>query len=83
MNDRPGPNRCGTVARIVWPDGTLTRNCDPGALSGGHVTLTRWTAGAASAGTSIVNVSPGAQPSGIDARALRPSGICTVIALPA
>ena len=46
VNDRPGPNRWGTVARIVWPDGTLTSNCDPGALSGGHVTLTRWTGGA-------------------------------------
>ena len=81
INDRPGPRRRGTVARIVWPDdGTLTSNCDPGGLSGGHVTLTRWTGGAA--GTSIVNVSPGAT-SGIAARAFRPSGICTTMGLPA
>ena len=40
VNDRPGPRRWGTVARIVWPDdGTLTSNCDPGGLSSGHVTL--------------------------------------------
>ena len=46
INDRPGPRRRGTVARIVWPDdGTLTSNCDPGGLSGGHVTLTRSEAG--------------------------------------
>ena len=81
VNDRPGPRRRGTVARIVWPDdGTLTSNCDPGGLSSGHVTLTRWTGGAA--GTRMVNVSPGAT-SGIAARAFRPSGICTVIGLPA
>ena len=82
INDRPGPRRRGTVARIVWPDdGTLTSNCDHGGLSGGHVTLTRWTGGAA--GTRMVNVSPGAQPSGIAARAFRPSGICTTMGLPA
>ena len=46
VNERPGPSLWGTVARIVWPDdGTLTSNCDPGGLSGGHVTLTRWTGG--------------------------------------
>ena len=43
VNERPGPSLWGTVARIVWPDdGTLTSNCDPGGLSSGHVTLTRW-----------------------------------------
>ena len=55
VKERPGPNCCGTVARIVWPDdGTLTSNCDPGGLSGGHVTLTRWTGSAA--GTRMVDL---------------------------
>ena len=26
VNERPGPRRWGTVARIVWPDGTFTRS---------------------------------------------------------
>ena len=83
VNERPGPNRCGTVARIVWPDdGTLTSNCDPGGLSGGQVTLTRWTGAGGAAGTRMMNVSPGAT-SGIAARAFRPSGICTTMGLPA
>ena len=26
VNDRPGPSLWGTVARIVWPEGTFTRS---------------------------------------------------------